>query len=98
MVERINRLIKEIQRDPFAGIGKPEALKHATHGSFGGVDEEKFKTLRCARFAQRRRINPYFSLCFFFPFPDPPDFSYFYSLRRYNTIHNSIFFAINIYF
>jgi len=32
MVERINRLIREIQREPFAGIGKPEALKHALAG------------------------------------------------------------------
>ena len=32
MVERINRLIGEIQRDPFAGVGKPEALKHALAG------------------------------------------------------------------
>ena len=32
MVERINRLIREIQRDPFAGIGEPEALKHALAG------------------------------------------------------------------
>ena len=32
MVERINKLIKEIQREPFSGIGKPEALKHALSG------------------------------------------------------------------
>lgn len=32
MVERINKLIRETQRDPFAGIGKPEALKHALSG------------------------------------------------------------------
>lgn len=32
MVERINKLIKEVQRDPFAGIGKPEPLKHALSG------------------------------------------------------------------
>lgn len=32
MVERINKLIKEVQRDPFAGIGKPEPLKHALAG------------------------------------------------------------------
>jgi toxin YoeB len=32
MVERINKLIKEIQRVPFTGIGKPEALKHALAG------------------------------------------------------------------
>ena len=32
MAERIDRLIREIQRDPFAGIGKPEALKYALAG------------------------------------------------------------------
>ena len=32
MVERINRLIRETQRAPFSGIGKPEALKHALAG------------------------------------------------------------------
>ena len=32
MVERINQLIRETQREPFAGIGKPEALKHALAG------------------------------------------------------------------
>ena len=29
MVERINKLIREIQREPFACIGKPDPLKHA---------------------------------------------------------------------
>ena len=32
MVERINKLIKESQREPFAGIGKPEPLEHALAG------------------------------------------------------------------
>jgi toxin YoeB len=32
MVERINQLIRETQREPFAGIGKPEPLKHALAG------------------------------------------------------------------
>jgi len=32
MVERINRLIRETEREPFAGIGKPEPLKHALAG------------------------------------------------------------------
>ena len=32
MVERINKLIQEIQRDPYGGIGKPEPLKHALAG------------------------------------------------------------------
>ncbi|MBO1925973.1 Txe/YoeB family addiction module toxin [Thiomicrorhabdus sp. 6S2-11] len=31
-LKRINLLIKEIQRDPFEGIGKPEGLKHALSG------------------------------------------------------------------
>jgi toxin YoeB len=32
MVERINNLIKQVQRDPFVGVGKPEPLKHALSG------------------------------------------------------------------
>ena len=33
-LERINTLIKEIQRDPFAGIGKPEPLKYDFQGAW----------------------------------------------------------------
>lgn len=29
---RINKLIKEIQRQPFEGVGKPEPLKHGFSG------------------------------------------------------------------
>jgi len=32
VVQRINSLIHEIQRDPFAGVGKPERLRHALSG------------------------------------------------------------------
>lgn len=32
LLRRINSLIKEVQRDPFEGIGKPEPLKHALAG------------------------------------------------------------------
>ena len=32
MLNRINALIKDIKRDPFDGIGKPEPLKHALSG------------------------------------------------------------------
>lgn len=32
MVERINKLIRETQREPFSGIGKPEPLRHALAG------------------------------------------------------------------
>ncbi len=32
ILRRINILIKDIKRNPFEGIGKPEALKHAMSG------------------------------------------------------------------
>ena len=32
MLSRINLLIKDIMRHPYAGIGKPEPLKHALQG------------------------------------------------------------------
>jgi toxin YoeB len=32
VLSRINALIREIQRDPFEGIGKPERLQHALSG------------------------------------------------------------------
>lgn len=31
-LKRINDLIKDAQKEPFAGIGKPEALKHGLAG------------------------------------------------------------------
>ena len=32
ILKRINTLIKDITREPFKGIGKPEPLKHALSG------------------------------------------------------------------
>jgi toxin YoeB len=32
ILQRINKLIQEVQREPFTGIGKPEPLKHALAG------------------------------------------------------------------
>lgn len=32
MVERINKLIQEVKREPFSGLGKPEPLKPALSG------------------------------------------------------------------
>lgn len=32
MLERIHHLIREIQREPFSGIGKPEPLRYALSG------------------------------------------------------------------
>jgi Txe/YoeB family toxin of toxin-antitoxin system len=34
-LRKINQLLKEIQRTPFAGIGKPEPLKHQLQGCSG---------------------------------------------------------------
>jgi toxin YoeB len=31
-IQRINTLIKEVKREPFEGIGKPEPLKHSLAG------------------------------------------------------------------
>ena len=36
IVERINKLIKDILRDPFHGIGKPEPLKGQLSGFWSG--------------------------------------------------------------
>ena len=32
ILKRINTLIRDIQREPFSGIGKPEPLKHGLSG------------------------------------------------------------------
>ena len=32
ILRKINKLIKEVQRDPFKGIGKPEALRGSLSG------------------------------------------------------------------
>ncbi len=32
LVARINLLIRDIQREPFRGLGKPEPLRHALQG------------------------------------------------------------------
>jgi toxin YoeB len=40
-IKRINQLIRDIQRDPFDGIGKPEALRHGLTGLWSGrINEE----------------------------------------------------------
>jgi len=55
---RIINLIKEIQRDPFKGIGKPEPLRHELSGSWSrridqghrlvyDVTDDKIRILSC---------------------------------------------------
>ena len=43
VLKRINRLIQEIQRDPFTGIGKPEPLKHALSGFWSRRIDERHR-------------------------------------------------------
>jgi toxin YoeB len=41
LLKRINLLIKDVQRSPFEGIGKPEPLKHALSGYWSRrIDDE----------------------------------------------------------
>ena len=44
ILKRINLLIKDVQRSPFEGIGKPEPLKHALSGYWSRRinDEHRF--------------------------------------------------------
>ncbi len=40
-LRRINRLLDDVLRDPFEGIGKPEQLRHALAGAWSRrIDEE----------------------------------------------------------
>ena len=34
ILKRINKLVDDVLRDPFTGIGKPEQLKHALAGAW----------------------------------------------------------------
>ena len=57
-LKRINALIKDIRRDPCAGIGKPEPLKHHLAGFWSrriddehrlvyAVEDERLKIAQC---------------------------------------------------
>lgn len=40
-LQRVNRLLDDIGRDPFDGIGKPEQLRHALAGAWSRrIDQE----------------------------------------------------------
>lgn len=43
MLKRINRLIEEIKRNPFEGIGKPESLKHHLSGFWSRRIDERHR-------------------------------------------------------
>ena len=71
MVERNNKLIREAQREPFAGVSKPEPLKHALSGFWSRriTDEHRMvyrvegaianvKVRGASRFAAKRPSRP----------------------------------------
>jgi toxin YoeB len=48
IVDRINTLLKDISRgDPFLGIGKPEALKHALSGAWSRRINHHQRSILC---------------------------------------------------
>ena len=77
VLKRINLLIKEVMREPFSGIGKPEPLKHGLAGYCAdGSEEEGSRAKRADRLGERR-----------YPFagiPSKPDlmliFAFFFKL------------------
>ncbi|MCU0808558.1 MAG: Txe/YoeB family addiction module toxin [Candidatus Contendobacter sp.] len=60
MLRKINRLIQDIQRSPFEGIGKPEPLRHQLSGHWSRriddvnrivyiVENDEITILQCGR-------------------------------------------------
>ncbi|WP_157669862.1 Txe/YoeB family addiction module toxin [Chitinibacter sp. GC72] len=47
ILKRINVLIKDIQREPFAGIGKPEPLRHQYSGFWSRRINEEHRLVYC---------------------------------------------------
>ena len=47
IAKRIIRLIKEIERDPFDGIGKPEPLKHDMAGFWSRRITDEHRLVYC---------------------------------------------------
>ena len=49
MLKRINDLLKDIARNPYDGIGKPEPLKHKYQGYWSRRIDEKHRLMYCIR-------------------------------------------------
>jgi len=49
ILKRINELIKDIRRDPFSGIGKPEPLKHDLSGVWSRRINETDRLTYCLK-------------------------------------------------
>jgi toxin YoeB len=49
ILKRINQLIKDIKREPYEGIGKPESLKHGLAGYWSRrINDEHRIVYKCA--------------------------------------------------
>ena len=46
-LKRVNQLIKDIQRSPFDGIGKPEALRHQLSGFWSRRIDDANRLVYC---------------------------------------------------
>jgi len=46
-LNKINKLIKDIMRDPYAGLGHPEPLKHALSGKWSREIDSKNRLVYC---------------------------------------------------
>lgn len=44
-IKRISELIKDIARNPFEGIGKPEPLKHKFSGFWSGRIDDEYRLI-----------------------------------------------------
>ena len=49
MVARINQLLKEIIREPYRGIGKPEPLRHALKGYWSRRIDSEHRLVYCVK-------------------------------------------------
>lgn len=49
VIKRIHALIKDICRDPFVGIGKPEPLKHQYAGYWSRRIDDEHRLVYCVR-------------------------------------------------
>lgn len=55
---RIVRFIKDIGREPFSGIGKPEPLKHDLKGCWSRRIDQEHLNSEAAELEQSNELNP----------------------------------------
>ncbi|MDI1276885.1 Txe/YoeB family addiction module toxin [Methylobacter sp.] len=58
-IKRINQLIRDIQRDPFDGIGKPEALRHGLTGLWSRRIDDEHRLIYSVNGKKIEGVNKY---------------------------------------